>query len=94
MLKTFVHLDLSSFIEVKLADSYSKIKMVGSKNDLIIWVNSQELNHGHKAAKRLSLFRPMEFSINFDTVSQDGSSYILRGSLVTISPKKLYIVFF
>ena len=31
MLKTFVYLDLSSFIEVKLADSYSKMKMQGWK---------------------------------------------------------------
>ena len=31
MLKTFVYLDLSSFIEVKLADLYSKIKMQGWK---------------------------------------------------------------
>ena len=48
MLKPFVYLDLSSFIEVKLVDLNSKIKMVGSKNDPIIWVNTQELNHRHK----------------------------------------------
>ena len=48
MLKPFVYLDLSSFIEFKLVDLNSKIKMVGNKNDPIIWVNTQELNHRHK----------------------------------------------
>ena len=48
MLKPLVYLDLSSFIEVKLVDLNSKIKMVGSKNDPIIWVNAQKLNHRHK----------------------------------------------
>ena len=48
MLKPLVYLDLSSFIEVKLVDLNSKIKMVGSKNDPIIWVNTQKLNHRRK----------------------------------------------
>ena len=47
MLKPFVYMDLSSFIELKLADSNSKIKMVGSKYVPTIWVNTQEINHGH-----------------------------------------------
>ena len=51
MLRPFVYLDLSSFIEVKLVDLNSKMKMVGSKNDLIIWVNTQELNHRHKSSE-------------------------------------------
>ena len=63
--------------------------MVGSKNDPKIWVNTQELNPGQEAAKRLSLFRPMEFSINFDTVKSGWSIIYIEGSLVIISPKKL-----
>ena len=57
MRKTFDYLDLSSFIEVNLVDSYSKIKMVGSKNDPTIWINTQELNYGQEAAKRFISFK-------------------------------------
>ena len=133
MRKTFVYLDLSSFIEVKLVDSYSKIKMQGwkilkistcttcpcvckfnslhlkqskfllvlqhkvpvmvsgrvdfsssemvwSKNVPTIWVNTQELNHGHKLLKGVFLFKPMEFSINFDTVKSGWSTINIERS--------------
>ena len=56
MFKTFVYIDLCSIIEIKLSNSNRKIKMVGSKNVPTICVNTQELNCGHKAAKRLSLY--------------------------------------
>ena len=47
---------------------FSSPEMAGSKNVPTICINTQELNYGHKTAKRLlSLFRPMEFSIKFDT---------------------------
>ena len=62
--------------------------------DITRFYCTQELNHGHKAAKRLSLFRPMEFSINFDAVKSGWSIIYIEGLLVIISPQKLHIVYF
>ena len=46
---------------------FSSSEMIWSKNVPTIWVNTQELNSRQEAAKSFILFRPMEFSINFDT---------------------------
>ena len=73
---------------------FSSSEKVGSKNVPTIWVNTQKLNYGQEAAKTFIPFRPMEFSINFDTVKSGWSIIYIKGTLVTISPKKLYIIFF
>ena len=39
---------------------FSSSQMVWSKNVPTVWVNTQELNHGHKLLKGLSLFRPKQ----------------------------------
>ena len=56
------------------------LKWFGVKKVPAIWANTQELNHGHKLLKGVFLFKPMEFSTNFDTVKSGWSTINIERS--------------